>query len=147
MILGKFLIPLLLIISSLTSSGQKLQSGEYTVIVKKFVQGEAAAVCGPKNLAYGATIKVKSKDELKGIYFITLVYLDKKQSMFTVKNSKMNLVNPMLVYNKENFSLQYISNKIVKDEIKLDTNKTMAEQMLSGMILWLNVKKETLNKN
>jgi len=147
MTLGKFFVPLLFIFSSLTSSGQKLQSGEYTVIVKKFVQGEAAAVCGPKNLAYGATIKVKSKDNLKGTYYITLIYLDKKQSILTVKNDNHNLVNPMLVYNKENYSFQYIADKIIINEVKTDINKTMAEQMLSGMILWLNVKKKMLTGN
>ena len=147
LISNKYLITALFALITFMGTCQKLQLGDYTVIIKKFVQGEASAVCGPKNQAYAASIKVKSKDELKGTYFITLVYLDKKQSILTIKNSKMNLVNPMLVYNKDNFSFQYISNKIVKDEVKLDTNKTIAKQMLSGMILWLNVKKKILSTN
>ena len=125
---------------------QKLESGGYKVSVKKFVQGESAAVCGPKKPAYAGLFLVKSKDQMKGSYYLSLVYLNEKQSMLTVKNKNQVLENPMLVYNKTSSTFQYIYKEKVLKEAKVDMEKPMQEQMLVGLVLWLQVKMQLISE-
>ena len=129
-------------ISTISALCQKLESGGYKVSVKKFVQGESSVVCGPKRTAYGGIFIVKSKDDMKGTYYLSLIYLNEKQSILTVKNKSQVLENPMLVYNKPDCTFQYIYKEMVVNKVKVDMDKPMEEQMLEGLVLWLQVKKK-----
>ncbi len=137
---------LLTLLFSVPLMAQKLAKDGYTVSVKKFEQGETSMVCGPKKTAYGGLFQVKSKDELKGSYYLTLMYMNEKEYIMTVKNSKQSLVNPMLVYNTEKGSFQYSVNKVLMNEAKADTSKPMQERMMQGLLLWLEVRKKLNGK-
>lgn len=123
---------------------QKIQSEGYSVMMKEFAQGESSVVCGPKKASFGGIIKVKSKDNLKGTYYFSMVSLNDKEFILTFKNEKKSLVNPMLVFKKESNSFQYIKDKTVQDEVTVGPEKSMEELVLEGMLLWLKVKKKLI---
>ncbi len=136
----KFLSVIFLLFFSCSAFCQHINSDGFSITLKKFVQGQSSVVCGKQRPAYGGIFKVTSKNQCKGIYYFTLIYLDDKQAVFTIKNKDNVLVNPMLVLNAPSKSFQYIKNDIIVEEIFIDDNKPIQEQILSGMLLWLKVK-------
>lgn len=137
---------LILVLSGLLMSAyfqgfaQKLESGGFELKIKEYAEGETAVVCGPKKPAYGCIVQVKAKDKLKGTYYLSLQYMSETKNILTVKDKDLSLMSPMLVYNKENNRFQYTKNNVLMDEAVIDTTKSMAEQLLGGMLLWLQVK-------
>jgi hypothetical protein len=136
-----FILAIVLAISWQPSESQTLEANGFKVSIKEYAEGETAVVCGPKKPAYGAIILVKSKDKLKGTYYISMLFMTETQNIFTVKDKDQSLVNPMLVYNKETSTFQYTKNDVLIDEVAIDMKKPMDEQLLDGMILWLKVKR------
>ena len=127
---------------SFHGKAQKQEEDGFTVILKQYAEGQTAVVCGPNKITYGAMVQVRSKDDLKGIYYLSMIYMNEKQYILMVKNKSRSLVNPMLVYETVSGTFEYLKDDVVLDKAIADLQKPMQEQILTGMLLWLQVKKK-----
>ena len=135
------LLAIFVALVSLQTKSQSLEADGFKLSIKEYAEGETAMVCGPKKPAYGAIVQVKAKDKLKGMYYLSMLYMTETQNILTIKNKDQSLVNPMMVYNKATSTFQYTKNDVLMDEAAVDMTKPMAEQLLDGMLLWLKVRK------
>ena len=123
-----------------TGFSQKLKSDGFKLSFKSFEKREMG-FCGKKKEIYAGIVKVKSKDSLKGVYRFYFPKIDDKINILTILDNQKKVLKPRLYFDEEIKTFVYYQGTDKEGKEKLSDDISVEEIVLSGMLIWLRIKK------
>jgi len=128
-------ISFLLVIAT-SGFGQKLKSDGYKITLKS-VEKKEMRFHSKIYLSYKGSLKVSSKDSLKGTYQFSFLDLGEGVGNLSFKNSDNKTIAPKLIFDKNSDTFTYKDKTGKEEKMQIKAGLAFEEFVLQGILIWI----------
>lgn len=121
---------------------QKLKKDGYKIAINKNAKKKQTNMHGKMYVSFKGTLKVNSKDSLKGTYQFAYIELGNYIAILTFKSDEGKTLPPKLQYEGKTGLYSYNKAKGGEEKVPEEAFLSLEDSVLKGMLLWLKIKNQ-----